>query len=291
MGERSGGKYLVASRMLVRKGRLGLRRIIFGAIYLMYREQVNCCPACTSTDVESFSKVRWHLSFLKLVRCKSCKFIWQSPRLSKRGLDFFYQKLYRSRKSSAELESLYQRGRRRGAYILDFVRSAALVRKPKLVVEIGCGYGGIMDRFQTWADEVIGYDIDPKACQFAQMKGLQVRQGDIEAVRENGIDVFLCSHVLEHVVDPIRFLTSVVSKLSRPGLIYIEVPGVENPKVVEDNFGAQPGHLHYFTRQTLEACCKKADLDIVKINDKIQVVAIPKGRVEPRFGQKQINPK
>ena len=91
----------------------------------------------------------------------------------------------------------------------------------------------------------------------------------------------MCSHVLEHVPDPVRFLSIVARKLSAAGQIDIEVPGIENPSVIENNLGVQPTHLTYFTRKTLIACCEKAHLDVVRINDKIQAVAIPRDRALP----------
>ena len=71
-------------------------------------------------------------------------------------------------------------------------------------------------------------------------------------------------------------MSIVARKLSAAGQIDIEVPGIENPSVIENNLGVQPTHLTYFTRKTLIACCEKAHLDVVRINDKIQAVAIPR---------------
>ena len=150
-------------------------------------------------------------------------------------------------------------------------------------MEIGCGYGGILDRFRTVSANVLGYDIDEKACLFARQKGLAVQQGGIDAIKEDEVEIFLCSHVLEHVPDPVRFLSIVAGKLSATGQIYIEVPGIENPRVIENNLGVQPAHLIYFTRKTLIACCEKAHLDVVKINDKIQAIAIPRDRALPNL--------
>jgi len=246
-----------------RRARLGIQQFFFALIFLVYRESPGWCPVCDQRGVERFKKIRWHLLSLKLVRCKSCSLVRQAPRLTQKGLDLYYRFLYRSGTSALQAQELFERGQRRGAYILDFIQSCYPIDQNKTIVDVGCGYGGVLDHFRTVSKRVAGVDVDAAACQFARKKRLDVRQGGVDAIDQDQVDILICSHVLEHVPDPVRFLSIVAGKLSAPGQIFIEVPGIENPSVIENNLGVQPTHLTYFTRKTLIACCEKAHLDVV----------------------------
>ena len=63
-------------------------------------------------------------------------------------------------------------------------------------------------------------------------------------------DLIILSHILEHIYDPKVFRKA--TKLLNPnGLIYIEVPGINNPRIIKRNYSIQAGHLYYFNKETL----------------------------------------
>ncbi len=86
------------------------------------------------------------------------------------------------------------------------------------LVEIGCGKGYFFDMLATRGCEIRGFDPtyegeNPKICKtyFDPLVSL-----DAKAI--------VLRHVLEHVPDPVNFLTEIRGANSKSGLIYIEVP-------------------------------------------------------------------
>jgi SAM-dependent methyltransferase len=98
--------------------------------------------------------------------------------------------------------------------------------RPKLL-DIGCGYGGVVQLAGEHGYTGYGCDYDPDAVAFAVSKGLDIRLGGIEqfSAEHGNFDVIILSHVLEHVSDPASFLKSAANLLKPGGYIYIELPG------------------------------------------------------------------
>src|SRR5437879_12257518 len=77
---------------------------------------------------------------------------------------------------------------------------------------------------------VQGLGPDPKAAAFARAHGLDIIQSPIEraSLPSNAFDVITTSHVIEHVLEPVTFL-SVARRALRPdGLLYVFTPNAES---------------------------------------------------------------
>jgi len=109
--------------------------------------------------------------------------------LNQKGLDLYYRFLYRPGNSALQAQRLFERRQRREAYLLDFIQSFNPIDQNRTIVEIGCGYGGILDHFRTVSKRVSGIDVDAAACQFARKK-LDVRQRGIDPIQEDEVDIF-----------------------------------------------------------------------------------------------------
>ena len=109
-------------------------------------------------------------SLIKLSECQNCKIIFQNPILSDQDLSIFYKKIYRN-KISNEKFNLYNRGFRRGKYILEYIKSFNLnLISGKNILEIGNGYGGIIDTFKKNNNFVTSQEIDIKCHLFIEKK-------------------------------------------------------------------------------------------------------------------------
>lgn len=86
------------------------------------------------------------------------------------------------------------------------------------LIEVGCGKGYFLDHLQALGYQITG--IDPA------YEGHN--QGVIKARFERGLglsaDGIVLRHVLEHMADPVSFLSSIAMANGGKGLIYIEVP-------------------------------------------------------------------
>jgi hypothetical protein len=83
-----------------------------------------------------------------------------------------------------------------------------------------------------------------------------------------GIDVACASHVLEHIIDPIDFLTNLAKQLNKNGKIFIEVPDFSSEHEL-DSIGLSNlinlQHIHYYTADSISQIAIQSGLDIVKI--------------------------
>src|SRR5207245_4865170 len=98
------------------------------------------------------------------------------------------------------------------------------------VLDIGCGDGYFLRIMRDLGWTVQGLEPDPKAAAFARAYGLDIIQSPIEhaSLPSNAFDVITTSHVIEHVLEPVTFL-SVARRALRPdGLLYVFTPNAES---------------------------------------------------------------
>ena len=140
-----------------------------------------------------------------------------------------------------------------------------------LLLDIGCGDGYFLRIMRDLGWTVQGLEPDPKAAAFARAYGLDIIQSPIEraSLPSNAFDVITTSHVIEHVLEPVTFL-SVARRALRPdGLLYVFTPNAESWG--HAMFGPSwyplepPRHLHIFRPRNLVACAERAGLQVVDV--------------------------
>ncbi|MFN8362071.1 MAG: glycosyltransferase [Candidatus Kapaibacterium sp.] len=95
------------------------------------------------------------------------------------------------------------------------------------LIDIGCGWGGLLHHAHREGMEVIGFEFTAPNVEFGRnVLGLDIRQqqftdGDIA---ENSVDIVTMSHVLEHVPLPFEFLQKIEYVLKPGGIFSCVVP-------------------------------------------------------------------
>lgn len=86
------------------------------------------------------------------------------------------------------------------------------------LLDVGCGNGGFLTLAQQAGWEVEGLDFDAAAVRTATSRGLSVRLGGLEVLKNlrDCYDVITLSHVVEHVYDPTSLLCG-LRDLLKPG--------------------------------------------------------------------------
>jgi SAM-dependent methyltransferase len=141
-------------------------------------------------------------------------------------------------------------------------------------LEIGCGFGLSLDfARRTFHWRVAGIDPGPIAMAGARMLDVDIRDDYVVPGYDFGgrrFDLVMCSEVVEHVTDPIPFLTAVQQAVSADGVLMLTTPNADHvradtpPGVLVPIL--QPGfHLVLFTAASLDTALRAAGFSHVEV--------------------------
>jgi 2-polyprenyl-3-methyl-5-hydroxy-6-metoxy-1,4-benzoquinol methylase len=192
---------------------------------------------------------------LRLERCSQCSMIYANPV----GEEFASGEYYNRDAaeyylSPAKLESDYATVR--------FERELRLFRsycRGGKVLDVGCSSGAFLHQLRQYfpgSYDILGTDVSGAPLDYAESRGIPVWRGDFlrgQLGREM-FDTITYWAVLEHVLEPKRFIERAASLLKPNGLCFVLVPNQKSLAV--HLIGSRyryiyPQHLNYFTRTTL----------------------------------------
>ena len=146
-----------------------------------------------------------------------------------------------------------------------------------IVIDVGCGDGGVVGFCAGQGAHIILADIDPDKVAAAANKIDQygARRVDTHVTDGNPLPVedgvatrVLCTEVLEHVDDPVQLMSELV-RVGKPGALYlISVPGGEQEElqrgIAPDVYFQKPNHIRAFSAEAFEALVESGGLVIEK---------------------------
>ncbi len=166
----------------------------------------------------------------RVVACADCGLLRLDPRPAPEELGAYYPDTYwfaPGASMAARLEERY----RRAMLALDhvpFVERAVResgARGP--VLDVGCGCGLFLGMMRERGHRVIGLDISARAAAVAwQHNGVPAACGLLEhcPVRKESCAVVTMFHVLEHLIEPARYLDTARELLAPGGRLVVQVP-------------------------------------------------------------------
>ena len=202
------------------------------------------CVICNTDDFELVSESdRFGLIFNKQI-CTGCGLLQTNPMPPKEFFNIFYEmdyrELYRGDRKT-DLPKILEIQRSRSGDFIKFIQANCDLDNFQ-IFEIGCSYGGNLDTFKEYGCHVSGCDIDTYAVSIAKERHKNVFVAELPDAGSSTPTIYILSHVLEHIPDPIRFLDKVYKLMTETDLLFIEVPGIEALKT-----GAYRGNLlNYF---------------------------------------------
>lgn len=170
--------------------------------------------------------------------CRTCGLGIQNPRPTDKALHQFYKSDYRklNRGTSKIDHDYFQRGYRRGQGIIAFLEEHDTIFHSKMVVEVGCGPGGILKAFQENDNDVLGCELDTNCVAYSNAKGINTLYGDVSTIVNEGIQADL-------IILNTDFFASV-----------------------------QVAHLYYFDLVTLKYIMAKSGFCLVAGNEKVNSI-------------------
>jgi len=198
-------------------------------------------------------------------RCKTCGLVQQNLlNMTTRKYNDFAYKVGFYRESSI---------RKRAQEIL---HELLMINKNiKSLIDIGCGAGFMLDEFKRKIDITVGVEPSKKLANYA------ARNFNLKIVNEyfsvttlkklnRKFDAVILSHIIEHLENPIEFLTSVKSLLNKNGIIYLETPNILSwlAKIEGKNytFLTPEDHICLYSKKALNNLFRIKDINIKPIN-------------------------
>jgi SAM-dependent methyltransferase len=242
------------------------RRTTYGALLdggldRFFAPRRSTCPLCSETSLSSRLRTTDLLQFkpgeFELDECAACGHIFQNPRLSLAGLDFYYRDFYDGL-GEEMLELVFSSN---DTLYRSRIRMVASHAQPQRWLDVGAGHGHFC---------LVAAGLLPQS----RFDGLDMSTSILEAERRRWIDrayvgqftevsddllgaydVVSMHHYLEHTPDPAGELRSAAKVLAPGGHLLIEVPDPEcaYARLLGRMWlpWLQPQHLHLLSRSNL----------------------------------------
>ena len=255
----------------------------------IYQTEETPCPICNTFDDELLAaKDRYGIP-LSVVICRRCGLIRSNPRMTLQSYADFYKTEYRPLYGGepGPTVAFFNDQRKRGHRIRRFIeKQTGAGWNNQLVVEVGCGAGGVLQPFAEAGAQVIGCDFDELFIAYGSREHrLDLRQGrlqDLDLPRPP--DLIIYSHVLEHILDVRAELQQVRQTLGPDGMLYIEIPSIKDiHRAYRGDFLLllQNAHTYHFSLRSLTNLLGGAGFRLQRGNEQVQALFTP-GPGQPR---------
>ncbi|MGI5484891.1 class I SAM-dependent methyltransferase [Streptomyces lavendofoliae] len=232
------------------------------------------CPWCGSIDLNAIlhspDVAQRKPGHFTLEQCRQCRHIFQNPRLSPAGLEFYYRDCYDGL-GAKRMDSLFCR--KRDAYLS---RAATLdpAAAPRRWLDVGAGQGHFcLLAQQHWpATRFDGLDMSA-GIKDAERRGwvttgIRGSFPDMAPALAGSYDVISMHHYLEHTRDPLRELKAAATMLLPGGHLLIELPNGHSRlgRLLRSRWlpWLQPQHQHFIPAENLKQALQQHGFIVVK---------------------------
>jgi SAM-dependent methyltransferase len=233
------------------------------------------CPWCGSGDVQQLMVIpdlmQGKPGRFRLDECHGCRHVFQNPRLSLAGLDFYYRDYYDGLQGE-QADLVFSTGR------MSYLGRARLLQEratPKHWLDVGAGHGHFcLVAKEVWPETRFdGLDMGESIVE-AERRGWieQAYRGLLTALANDlsgAYDVVSMNHYLEHTRDPTAELDAAHAVLEEGGHLLIEVPDPEcrlaRPLGWLWASWSQPQHLHLMPLDNLVVALEERGFSVVAV--------------------------
>jgi len=163
--------------------------------------------------------------------------------------------------------------------VIEMLHSAFPSLNGKIMIEVGCGFGGFLLNISKSCGEVVGVDISSKAIriakdlakQFDLQKRINLIVADAQFLpfKDDSGDVLVCSETLEHIPNYEKALSELVRVTKKSGYLCLTVPNflstalfeniilllIGQPSYIKSHVSVEKEHIfHVFKLKKLLNC-------------------------------------
>jgi len=193
------------------------------------------CPVCGARDLRVYLRIKDMIQHkpgrFTLERCRACDHIFQNPRLSLAGLDYYYKDFY---DGLGEEGMEYIFGSNAGGYrARALMMREAAKRAPKTWLDVGAGHGHFCCAAREELPETRfdGLDLSDSIDEAKRRRWIETSYRglfpDLAPSIAGRYEALSMCHYLEHTLDPRRELEAAHVALAPEGHLLIELPDPE----------------------------------------------------------------
>lgn len=229
------------------------------------------CPICSSDNTTLVTNEVRFGNRADVLQCGNCSLIFLDQNSFQFPDDFYETEYHQTYLTHVEPDALdphkyYEKMLKTVKPWSD--RINAMLTGSEVVLDVGCSTGHLITSIRDNAAAVYGHEISRKEVEFCRNElGLDVDDKPLETrFAEGTFDYITMIFVLEHIAEPVEFLTSLKKFLKPDGKFIILVPNVQDALV---NFYDIPTfrqfyycieHLFYYAPKTIGDMFAKAGL-------------------------------
>ena len=226
------------------------------------------CPLCASQKTEFQDLYTYNSeAFEGMTRqkCISCDLHFAHPMPSDSILneynDSYHESAHGGQERSLKLQGFFSGISRTRIKLINKHISLDPRKKHKLL-EIGPGPGAFASIWfeQFPKTEYFALETDTSCHEVLQEMNITLLEEKEMIDYMASFDIIIISHVLEHVINPVKFLESIITYLKKGGFMYIEVPcnDWKHKKIWEP-------HLLFFDKKPMKKLLNKLNVSLLKI--------------------------
>ena len=193
---------------------------------------IDCCPICNSNEKKEIGLPKTNLISkrfvdreFKIVQCNNCQLYYVTPQINLNSSQ--WSELYHSEYFANQSDWLINMRKKELSERLDTAKSLVENKNQDIkYLDVGAGEGkGLLEAHgRGW--ESTGIDIVDNRLQKAKLSDIKFIKSDLldSDLPENYFDFIYVDSVVEHVLNPVEYLSILKKLLSKGGVIYIGVP-------------------------------------------------------------------
>lgn len=215
----------------------------------------------------SYNEVRYKVLFelwfsgadhveLKSILCRQCGFLCYSPRPESSDIEQKYTYIAEHEHASREFSSSKRSDTPRAQELFATLRKY-LKKEQSTILDYGGGNGRLLRPLVDAGHNCFTLEIVDETLpgvKYAGSKPADLAQFD-------PFDALICSHVLEHLANPLETLQELVPYVQTDGFIYLEVPSEiwrRAPPAIDP-----VTHINFFTTDSLRVLLEAAGLEVI----------------------------
>jgi len=227
------------------------------------------CNICGSTDYSvcyhfaEFSNRGSSYKDIDVIQCKKCGVRRRKPEvIDEYDDDYHSGYVDQKRQTHPHMLSIFS------DLMMERIRDFG---KPARFLDVGCSVGTALNLARSIGFDCVGFDVSKCSVDNAIKMGFEAKySSDITgAFEEKTFDIIHCSHVIEHVPNPLLFLAELHSFLKPNGILMLACPNYASlPRLAKGKkwgLWHLDSHLWQFTKNQMVRLLKESNYRVAKV--------------------------